>query len=144
VPTFVLENGRDELLQHRTEILATWSPEITVAQGASPDIGYIMPADGSILTVDTLAVPSSSSHQELAMKFINYLLQPDIARRVTEYSLYANSLRADLNTVPADLNSTPSAAIPPPEKRYVLTDVGDAQYLYDTIWAEYHPPQPPP
>jgi spermidine/putrescine-binding protein len=136
-PTFVLEDGRDLLLQHKTEMLATWSPEINLAEGSSSDIGYVMPSDGSILTVDTLAVPSSSSRQELAMKFINYLLQPDVALRVSEYSLYANSLRADLNAAPADLNATPSSAVPPTGKSYVLSDVGDAQYLYDTIWAEY-------
>jgi len=136
-PSFVLEDGRDKLLEHKTELLATWSPEINLAEGTSPDISYLMPSDGSILTVDTLAIPSSSSRQALAMKFINYLLQPEIARRVTESSLYANSLRADLNAAPSDLNGTPSSAVPPSGKSYVLSDVGDAQYLYDTIWAEY-------
>ena len=71
------------------------------------------------------------------MKFINYCLQPSIARRVTEYSSYANSLRRDLVPVPTGLAATPSFAVPPTGKSFVLTDVGDAQYLYDTIWAEY-------
>ena len=71
------------------------------------------------------------------MKFIDFVLQPKIAARVTEYSGYANSLKHELAPVPADLSSTPSFAVPPAGKSYVLTNVGDAQYLYDTIWAEY-------
>ncbi|HVW22320.1 MAG TPA: spermidine/putrescine ABC transporter substrate-binding protein [Opitutaceae bacterium] len=140
-PTFVLEDGRELLERRRTELLATWSPEVALAAADDADIGYIMPADGSILTYDTLAVPSSSSHQELAMKFINYLLQPEIAREVTVYSGYFNSLRRDLDPLPSGLSLTPAFAVPPAGKSFVLTDVGDAQYLYDTIWAEYrtHP-----
>ena len=136
-PTFVMENGRDLLLARKISLLATWSPEVALAEAADADIGYIMPKDGSILTVDTLAIPSSSSQQELAMKFIDFVLQPKIAARVTEYSGYANSLKHELAPVPADLSSTPSFAVPPAGKSYVLTNVGDAQYLYDTIWAEY-------
>jgi len=140
-PTFVLENGRDLLVRKRTELLATWSPEVALATEDDPDIGYIMPSDGSILTYDTLAVPSSSSHQALAMKFINWLLEPDNARQVTEFSGYANSLRKDLDPLPNEISATPAFAVPPAGKSFVLTDVGDAQYLYDTIWAEYrtHP-----
>ncbi len=143
-PTFVYEDGRDLLMKGRTQLLATWSPEVAMAQESDPDIGYVMPSDGSILTVDTLAVPSSSSHQALAMEFINYLLQPKIAQRVTEYSGYFNTLRPELAPPPADLRSTPSFAVPPKGKTWVLSDVGDAQYLYDTIWAEYrtHPRSP--
>ena len=136
-PTFVMEDGRDLLLARKTSILATWSPEVALAEGSDADIGYVMPADGSILTVDTLAIPSSSSQQELAMKFINYALDPKIAARVTEFSGYSNSIRHDLAPIPADMKDTPSFAMPLPGKSYVLTDVGDAQYLYDTIWAEY-------
>ncbi len=142
-PTFVMEDGRDLLLARKTSLLATWSPEVALAEASDADIGYIMPSDGSILTVDTLAIPSSSSHQELAMKFINYVLQPDIAKDVTEDSGYANSLKRELVPVPADMGKTPSFAVPPTGKSYVLTDVGDAQYLYDTIWTEYRKQQGP-
>ncbi|HEX3728929.1 MAG TPA: spermidine/putrescine ABC transporter substrate-binding protein, partial [Opitutaceae bacterium] len=140
-PTFVMEDGRNLLVRKRTELLATWSPEVALAAADDPDIGYIMPTDGSILTYDTLAVPNSSSHQALAMKFINYLLEPASARQVTEFSGYANSLRKELDPLPSDVSTTPAFAVPPAGKSFVLTDVGDAQYLYDTIWAEYrtHP-----
>jgi spermidine/putrescine transport system substrate-binding protein len=136
-PTFVRWEGKDLLLARKISLLATWSPEVALAEGTDADIGYVMPSDGSILTVDTLAVPASSSQQDLAMKFINFVLQPDVASAVTEFSGYTNSLRRDLAPIPADLSKTPSYALPPAGKSFVLTDVGDAQYLYDTIWAEY-------
>ncbi len=136
-PTFVREEGRQLLEVQKTVLLATWSPEVTLAEQDSANIGYIMPSDGSILTVDTLAVPSSSSHLALAMEFINFALNRKIAERVTEYSGYTNSLLPSLAPAPKDLAATPSYATPPAGKSFILSDVGDAQYLYDTIWAEY-------
>ncbi|HEY3756654.1 MAG TPA: spermidine/putrescine ABC transporter substrate-binding protein [Opitutaceae bacterium] len=136
-PTLVLENGRSLLEDGVTSLLASWSPEVALAQQENSHIGYVMPADGSIMTVDTLSIPVSSNHQALAMDFINYCLRPDVARKVTEFSGYPNMLKASLAPPPINMATGPSFAVPPAGKSFVLSDVGDAQYLYDAIWVEY-------
>ncbi len=136
-PRFVLAEGRDLLVSRQISLLATWSPEITLAQMEDPEIKYVMPLEGSILTYDTLAVPRSSRQQELAKQFINFSLRPDIAQRMTHYNRYANSLRPELDHTESSVAGTPSYQQPPRDKIYVLEDVGDARHLYDTIWVEY-------
>ncbi|GAB1487650.1 hypothetical protein MASR2M8_00900 [Opitutaceae bacterium] len=139
-PRFVLANGRSELIDGNLDILATWSPEITAAQKATDPgtIGYTMPKEGAILTFDTLAIPRSSSQQELAKKFINYLLSVPVARRVSEHSFYPSSLDPAKLSVPDSLRGTPSEARPPGPP-ILLEDLDEAQHLYDAIWSEFRP-----
>lgn len=138
-PRFVLANGRDLLVAGEIAILATWAPEITLAQRSGAAVGHVLPSEGSIMTIDTLAIPRSTAEPALAMAFVNYLLRPDIARRVTAYSSYANSLREDLGSIPQDLIGSPSLQRPPEGRTFLLDDLGEAQHLYDAIWAEFRP-----
>lgn len=136
---FVLSDGTELLMEEKIALVSTWSPEITRAQETNQDVQYVLPQDGSILTVDTLAVPRSSkpAQKVLAKQFIDYVLRPENARRVTIYSGYANSLSDDVDDMPERLKSTPSYAQPLPGKTFMLQDITDAQHFYDSIWAAY-------
>ncbi|MBT5902106.1 MAG: spermidine/putrescine ABC transporter substrate-binding protein [Opitutaceae bacterium] len=136
---FVLSEGRKLLAEEEIALVSTWSPEITDAKEQNADVKYVLPQDGSILTIDTLAVPRSSkpAQKALAKQFIDFVLRPEIARRVTIHSSYANSLSDDVDDMPEALKSTPSYAQPLPEKTFMLQDVNDAQHFYDSIWAAY-------
>ncbi len=136
-PQFVLTEGGGQLAAGELSLLSTWSPEITWAQKAKASISHVLPAEGSIMTLDTLAVPRTSVRQDLAKAFINFSLRPDIARRITEWSLYLNSLQQDLMQLDEAILSTPSFRRPPTEKIFVLKDLGEAQHLHDAIWSEY-------
>lgn len=138
-PRFVLNEGKMLLVKEEVALLSTWSPEITGAQRERADLEYVLPQDGSILTIDTLAVPRSSKPEQkaLAKQFIDFVLRPENARRVTIYSGYANSLSDDVDDMPEALKATPSYAKPLPKNTHMLQDVNDAQHFYDSIWAEY-------
>ncbi len=97
-----------------------------------PEIGYKLPEDGSIITIDTLAIPASSGNQVLAQEFINFLLRKEIAKRVTRDSFYGNTLLAGVDE---SLKNTPSYMVP--AKTNYLVDVDDAQLYYDGVWAEF-------
>ena len=136
---FVLSDGRYLLAAEEIALVSTWSPEITSAQQVNADVKYVLPQDGSILTIDTLAVPRSSRPEQkvLAKQFIDFVLRPENARRVTIYSTYANSLSDEVDDMPERLKATPSHARPFSKDTHMLQDVNDAQHLYDSIWAEY-------
>jgi spermidine/putrescine transport system substrate-binding protein len=54
-----------------------------------------LPAEGSLLFRDCFVVPRNAENQAGAEKFINFLLRPDIAGKVSNYSCYANTLRRE-------------------------------------------------
>lgn len=53
-------------------------------------IEYVAPAEGGCLWVDYLVVMQSSSNKVLAKSFINFLNEPDNAKRLAEYVYYAS------------------------------------------------------
>ncbi len=58
------------------------------------DIGYAIPKEGTLLSVDSLVVPKDAPHGEAALAFINFLLRPEIAARNTNATQFANAVPA--------------------------------------------------
>lgn len=56
--------------------------KISQQSGKNLDIRYILPKEGSILTLDLLAIPVDAPHQENAYKFIDFVLRPEINARI--------------------------------------------------------------
>jgi len=54
------------------------------------DIAYVIPKEGSLMSLDNLAIPKDAPHIEEAYRFIDYLLRPDIAARNTNATNFAN------------------------------------------------------
>lgn len=50
------------------------------------DIKYIIPRDAGILWVDCVGIPQKAPNKENAYKFLNYLLRPEVAAKITNYS----------------------------------------------------------
>lgn len=50
------------------------------------DIRYVIPKNAGILWVDCVGIPQKAPNKENAYKFLNYLLRPDVAAKITNYS----------------------------------------------------------
>ena len=50
-----------------------------------------MPQEGTVLWFDMLAIPVDAPHPENALKFINFLMEPEIIAGVTNQVRYANA-----------------------------------------------------
>jgi putrescine transport system substrate-binding protein len=60
--------------------------------GADADIAYVIPTEGSLLSLDNLAIPKDARHLDEAYRFIDYLLRPDIAARNSVATNFANGV----------------------------------------------------
>jgi len=56
-------------------------------------IGYSIPKEGAPLWFDNLAIPNDAPHVAAAHELINYLLEPEVAAKNTNYVSYANGDR---------------------------------------------------
>ncbi|MGE6321969.1 polyamine ABC transporter substrate-binding protein [Pseudomonas oryzihabitans] len=54
------------------------------------NIGYAIPKEGANLWFDLLAIPEDAKNVKEAHAFINYLLQPEVIAKVSDYVGYAN------------------------------------------------------
>ena len=60
-----------------------------VLQEFHPDIAFAVPQEGTGLWVDYLVVMQASPHKELAMKFINFLHEPQNAAQLSLFTMFA-------------------------------------------------------
>jgi spermidine/putrescine-binding protein len=102
-----------------------------------PSIRYQVPPHGTITGIDSFCIPKGSRNPELAHAFINYLLEPEVAARISTELLYATPNEAARPFMEARLLE--DAAIYPPEpvikKSEVLLDVGEFTQAYKEAWA---------
>jgi putrescine transport system substrate-binding protein len=56
------------------------------------DVGYVVPKEGSIISLDNLAIPADAPHVAAAYEFINFLLRPDIAARNASATGFASGV----------------------------------------------------
>lgn len=70
---------------------------------APPAIEALIPSGGATLFFDTMAIPKDAPHPENALKWINYILRPDVAAALTNKVFYANPNAASLKFVRQDV-----------------------------------------
>lgn len=60
--------------------------------GADVEIAYVAPSEGTLMSLDNLAIPIDAPHLDEAYLFIDYLLRPDVAARNTKATNFANGV----------------------------------------------------
>jgi spermidine/putrescine transport system substrate-binding protein len=65
-----------------------WSGDVLGAELSDPNIKFIVPDEGGILWVDSMAIPQNAAHPIDAMEMMNFVYQPDIAAQMTAWINY--------------------------------------------------------
>jgi putrescine transport system substrate-binding protein len=77
-------------------IALSYSDDMTQARrrareaGRDVHIGFVIPKEGSLVWYDLLAIPRDAPHVASAYAFINYLMDPEVIARITDYVGSAN------------------------------------------------------
>jgi len=73
-----------------------WSGEVLSARYNAQEAGngvrveYYIPKDGAPIWFDMMAIPADAENPQAALKFINFILDPHTAARITDYVAFAN------------------------------------------------------
>lgn len=58
-------------------------------------VGFVMPQEGSFITIESFCIPKPSQKEELVFRFINYLCSPkSVAAHFKTYALFPSTLHA--------------------------------------------------
>jgi len=138
VKTYTSEHF-DQLLVSGEVVLAhAWGGPIARATRERPSVKYVVPREGGTIWTDCLAVPKTSKRKELAMEFINYLLDVDVAVKTSTRLLFASANRLVKDRVDKDVRENPAVypSLATVSRMEWMTDVGDAIRHYDRAWTE--------
>jgi len=71
------------------------------------DLVYIYPEEGFLIWEDCIAIPANAPHLANAYKFINFILRPDIAKKLSVEMGYATPNAAALKLMPDNMRNNP-------------------------------------
>jgi spermidine/putrescine-binding protein len=97
---------------------------------------FTVPVEGAVRFADNVCIPANSERQETARHFMNYLMEPEVAAAITNFTFYPSANEAAKEFIDPEILNNPGI-YPPPEvaaKLQWLTDVGDAIFIYDEMW----------
>ena len=109
------DNTQDDLLSGEVGAAVLYTSQVTLAKMANPDLEVVFPQEGIGFGIMAQFIPVNAPHAENAYKFIDYILQPEVAAQCFEYmGYYCTNLDAeqyiseeyrDFLTLPEDIGS---------------------------------------
>ena len=84
--------------------------------GNGIEIAFRVPKEGAMMSVDMLGIPADAPHSENALRFIDYLLRPEVIAGITDAVWYPNPNLPATALVNPEIRNDP-AVYPPAETR---------------------------
>jgi putrescine transport system substrate-binding protein len=122
-----------------------WSGDVLQARDRAAEaendviINYVAPDEGALMWFDQMAIPADAPHIEEAHAFLNYIMQPEVMAKASNYVYYANGNKASQDFLDAEVIDDP-AIYPTPAALETLytTDPYDprVQRVVTRLWTK--------
>ncbi|HBG17620.1 MAG TPA: spermidine/putrescine ABC transporter substrate-binding protein, partial [Firmicutes bacterium] len=138
VLAYVGDDVKDKMISGEAALAVVWSGDAVFMMRENSDLRFALPEEGTNLWFDAMVIPSTSKHKAEAEKFINFLCEPEIAFKNTDYIGYSTPhSEAKKRLDPELLND--KAAYPSDEElanSEIFKDLSSFMKDYDRIWTE--------
>jgi len=136
VRAFNSDAPRMPYLEGEADIGLIWNGEAVMAQEELPELVYVYPEEGAVIWVDNFVIPKNARNVEAAHKFIDYVLQPEVAARISEEIGYATPNLPARELLPPEVreNRTSYPADEDLVNAEFQSDVGEALLVYERYW----------
>lgn len=103
------------------------------AEGANVEYSY--PKEGAVVWMDNVVLLKDAPNRENALKFMDFLLDPENAAAVTNYAAYTAGVEGTEPFLADEIKNSPENN-PPEGAKFEFVEACDeeTQRLYDTIW----------
>ena len=132
------DSPKNFLISKEASIAVLWNAEGALASMENANIENIFPLEGVALSIDNFAIPKGAKNMEELYEFIDYILRPDIMKKIIESYPYKN-LNVE-TTMLLDLKYLDNRAANIPDNVFesglFVKNIGANISKYDRIWAE--------
>ncbi|MBI1783624.1 spermidine/putrescine ABC transporter substrate-binding protein [Candidatus Sumerlaeota bacterium] len=128
--------GKNRIVAGDATLAIVYNGDAVRAMDEDPNTDFVIPAEGTLIWVDTMTIPAKAPNPDGAHKFIDFILDPEVGAKLSNFNRYATPNAGSLPHIkPEDQKNT---AIYPSEelmaKMEYLEDVGQDTRLYDEAW----------
>jgi spermidine/putrescine transport system substrate-binding protein len=128
----------NRILAGDAAVSLAYSGDLLQARQEDERLRYVIPKEGGTIWTDAMVVLKRGPSQDLAYRFIDFLLRPENAAELAAYTRYATPVAQAIPLLPEEMRQDP-AVFPPEEVRArleYLKDLGPEIALYDRVWTE--------
>lgn len=102
----------DHLASGKYVVGVAWNGDALKAREKLPSLRYAYPREGSLVWTDVLVVPKGAPNRSDAVKFLSFMMRPDVAAMESNYNGYANMVRGSEQYLKRNLVSAPEIITP--------------------------------
>ncbi len=133
------DSPKSALISGDCTVAVCWGAEIALAMRENPDIKIVYPKEGAYKFIDNWCILKGAKHPGAALKFINFMLDPDVHKMVLEEFPYMSPNAAAVEKMGADY--TANTAINTPKEVWTagefLKDLDPSTLaIYDSMWTK--------
>ncbi len=133
---FDSEHFDDAFADGGNALVHGWSGDLAQAIAENEHLAFTLPKEGFLLFIDNLAIPAVSPHREEAERFIDYLLRPEVAARLSNSNFNPSCNGPARALIRPEVAAGPSFDLPDDARFEVLRHLGAKTALYEAAWAE--------
>ena len=133
---FENEAYKDGLTSGKFLLVHGYSGDLLAARGENENIRIAVPREGSALSFDDMVIPATARQILLAHRFIDFILDPQVAAELTEYICFLCPNEASYQHLAKEFREDP-ILFPPPEvveKLEMIGDLGADNVKYVRLW----------
>jgi spermidine/putrescine transport system substrate-binding protein len=138
IATFTTDAWKEQIIAGDLLMAMGYSSDALLVMQQNPKLKYVIPRSGTSVWSDTMVIPKTAPNREAAYAWINFMLQPEVAAKVTERLLFATPNQAAVKLLPQALQTNPtlfpgSSELSASES---IAPVDKALELYDQYWTK--------
>lgn len=136
VKAYVGDEVKDLMTREEASIAVMYSGDYLTVKDSNEDLAYAIPKEGTNKWFDAMVIPKNAPNKSAAEQFIDFMLDPEIAKQNAEYVGYSTPNKAALELLDKSITSNqllyPSNEIL--NKCETFKDIGDDISKYDNAW----------
>ncbi len=128
---------KERLVSGDTAVHQSWNGYAMRARAEKPSIRYAYPKEGVISFMDNLIVPKSAKNKDSAIRFMEFMMQPENAAMQTNFARYANVISGSEAFFAEELKTAPEIVVPKGVKAIFVPACSEkAIKLQDKVWTK--------
>lgn len=134
--SFNSDGAKDVLVSGDAAVGMIWNGFGAKARAEGANIEYSYPAEGYVVWMDNVVLLKDAPNRDNAIKFMNFLLEPENIAAVTNFAQYTAGVKGVSDLLDAELKASPEANPPADAPAGTFVQVCDeaTQVFYDKIW----------
>lgn len=129
---YVMDQVFTEMEGDQAAMAPYYAGDIAMMMENNENLDYVLPEEGSNVFTDSMCIPKGSKNKELAEKFINFMLEAEVAKANAEYIGYSTPNKAAYDLLDDEIKN--NELIYPPEdyisKCYYFSNLPQDVYNY--------------